>query len=78
MAPKVKAKDLIHKHLNYFGTNKDAVEREKAKQSAIITVDEILQDFASYRVKGYLTLKQAKELSLYWAEVKEILETSEI
>lgn len=74
MKPKEKAKNLIHKHLNYFGTNKDSVDEEKAKVSAIITVDEILQDFAGYRVKHYLTLNQAKELSEYWQEVKQEIE----
>jgi len=74
MTPENKAKNIIHKHLNYFGINRDEVEQEKAKQSALITVDEILQDYASYRVKPYLTLSQAVELSEYWAEVKEELE----
>jgi len=74
MNPEQKAKDLIHKHLNYFGTSRDEVDEEKAKQSAIITVDEILNDFASFRLKPYMTLQSAKEAASYWAVVRTELD----
>ncbi len=74
MNPKEKAKNLIHKHLNYFGSNKEEVDNEKARISAITTVDEILQDYSGYRVKHYLTLDGAMALSEYWEEVKTELE----
>lgn len=70
MDPEEKAKDLVKKHLNYFDSSKDEIAEEKAKNSATITVNEILEDLASYRYKHALTVAQAVELSAYWQNVK--------
>lgn len=74
MNPDEKAKDIIKKHLNYFDSSKDEIAEEKAKNSAIITVNEIIEDIRSYRFGNMLTVNQQLEASSYWELVKnEIL-----
>lgn len=72
MTPKEKAKELYEKF--YYATPSILADKKQdltAKKGALICVDEILQDYASYRLKSYFTLSQAIELSEYWAEVKQ-------
>lgn len=65
MTPKTKAGVLIHKHLNYFGLDKDEVNDEKAKQSALITVDEILKVLDGF---SYTPTQD------YWQSVRQEIE----
>lgn len=68
MTPKEKALELCIK----FCSPSDIIKPNIGSvRNALICVDEILQDYASYRLKSYLTLSQAIELSEYWAEVKQ-------
>lgn len=69
MTPKEKAEELVHKM--YAGFVHDLYSY-KAKQCAIIAVDEILNNclFEQYSC-GFLTLEPKHEK--YWEEVKEEL-----
>jgi len=75
MTPKEKAKELVHKHLNYFGVNKDSVEEEKAVISAMITVDEILKlPMLSAGWQDGINLPSNNRQKPYWQEVKKEIE----
>ena len=36
--------------------------------------DEFIKEYHGYRVKPYLSLEHAKELSVYWQEVRDKIE----
>lgn len=85
MTPLEKAEDLILKYsvkVDMFCTinNKKYIPSglpttKSSTQLAIIAVDEIIEDYKSWRVKHYLTLEHALILCEYWKEVKLHLES---
>lgn len=63
MTPKEKADQLFRSHLNYLCVS-DGTAEAKAKQSAIITVNEVLSVLDKYYIFAVN----------YWNEVKEEIE----
>ena len=63
MEANLKAKELFEKFWS------EGLSDSQAKQCSIFAVEEIRSDYASYRVKHYLTLKHALELKKYWDDV---------
>jgi hypothetical protein len=77
MTPKEKAKVILHKHLYWYPPIEgmdEQLHKSKAIGSAIITVDEIIQDYSSYRIKPWVSYNNALELMSYWEEVKSEIE----
>lgn len=66
MTPKEKAKELFDKH---FWNSNTTIQRYYAKQSAIVTVDEIIQLH-----KGKFMCEREDQNESYWQEVKQELE----
>lgn len=68
MTAKEKAEEL-------FGNlYEEGLSDRQAKQCAIITVNEIINDYSSYRVKSWISLNGAISLKEYWEEVKQEIE----
>jgi len=83
MKAKDKAKELVKKFTDYFGVDRDEVNDEKAKQWALISVDEILNSFD----ENYPYSIETKDMEWtsddawlfdlyknYWLEVKQEIE----
>lgn len=60
---KIKAKELIEM------CSEEGLSDRQAKECALFIVEEIRKEYSSYRVKPYLTLKNALELRKYWDDV---------
>lgn len=74
MTPKNKAIELVGKFKNFVAIDYKYDEEpifELQKKSALIAVEELINDFRGYRLKSFLTLNQAQEAKKYWEEVKE-------
>jgi hypothetical protein len=77
MSPKEKAQELVDRFREFAdGTNPETdryspnIEKQKAKQCALIAVDEILSDY-----KNYLMHENTEYKGLtYWNEVKKEIE----
>ena len=73
MTPKEKAKELIYKYFNWYG-DEFYFSLEKAKEAALICVDEIRR-IPSVQVaysQGYKS--KSKSTESYWVEVKKEIE----
>lgn len=71
MTAKEKAIELYNKFRNKFPVLSANI---RAKKCALICVDEIINDYSSYRVKSWLSLNGAISLKEYWEEVKQEIE----
>lgn len=74
MNSKEKAIELVKKFTNYFGKDSDEVNDFKAKQCALIAVEEIIktlnEDIQDLNVVGNVLL----DLIKFWKEVKQEIE----
>ena len=75
MNEKEKALDILQKINNgkiskALWVNCSDYAKKDLKRKAFIVIDEILQDYKSYRVKFWLTLEHALEMCEYWEKVR--------
>jgi hypothetical protein len=71
MTPKEKAKELVDKHCaNHFEQKRGSIiiDLEKAKKSALISVEEIIKVIYKYSIHSDCSEDASLE---YWQEVKE-------
>ena len=69
MVAKEKAKELVEKYLKKIGPyHAETKTKELAKQSALICVDEVLENISEKQVSTYNPFMMNTD---YWQEVKE-------
>lgn len=77
MIPKEKAKELVNKYCAYHFEQKKGsiiIDLEKAKQCALIAVDEILNDYSYMQNIRNANSNQIHSQRIYWEEVKQEIE----
>jgi len=73
MTPKEKTKELVDKYYNLFSVElENTIDYREAKQSAIITVDEIVKECSEW-VGGDFSRWEQSRID-YWQEVKQEIE----
>ena len=69
MVAKEKAKELVEKYLKKIGPyHAETKTKELAKQSALICVDEVLENISPKRISAYNPFMMNTD---YWQEVKQ-------
>lgn len=80
MIPKEKAQELIVNTgrfvdmINNRGQIDHDLWNKRTKDICISFCDSVINDYKSYRVKPWLTVEQANDISKYWQEVKKEIE----
>lgn len=73
MTPEEKARQLIEKYANYNWSNPIELMKERTKQCAIITVDEIEKALTEYG-EANNELQNMDRTFNYWQEVRKEIE----
>jgi hypothetical protein len=70
-----KAKEIVQKIFNeQHSDDKAILIMISTKHIALILVDEIINDYSSFRVKPYISFESAMDCKKYWEEVKTEIE----